>query len=144
MDKRIVEAFRFFHEQAGGIVGQRAVGAIALARAEVRAKEMGMTVWFEDEDHPWDGDCEAPPIHVWAACYRGSADAWNSHKGTSRPLASLGGIGLLTWNDPYVRVIKAELFMEALEEIDAEHEREAFAIHALNNTQAVVPPGWVS
>ena len=90
MDRQLVEAFRFFHEHAGYVVGLRAVGALSLARAELRAKKLGLTVTWEDEDHAWDADCPAPPIHVWARV---------NAEGSRFPLASLGGIGLMSWRD---------------------------------------------
>jgi hypothetical protein len=34
MDRKLVEAFRFFREHAGYVVGQSAVCALSLARAE--------------------------------------------------------------------------------------------------------------
>jgi hypothetical protein len=41
---------------------------------------------------------------------------------TPAVLAALGSIGLDSWRDSYVRVVEAELFSEALDELDAEHD----------------------
>src|ERR1019366_185822 len=114
MDPSLVEAFRFFHENAGGVVGESAVGAIALARAEARAESIGLTVDWEDEDHAWDADCPAPPIHVW-----GRVHAPGDKRDT---IASLGSVGLLSWRDSYVRVVEAELYQEALATLDERAE----------------------
>ncbi|HTQ47491.1 MAG TPA: hypothetical protein VMI75_32265 [Polyangiaceae bacterium] len=144
MDPRLVEAFRFFHEHAGYVVGRRAVGALALARAELRAKEQGLTVTWDDEELPWDGDCPAPKVHVRAiVLHPDHADADTSDVAIRFPyfdrrdgsvgrtpavLASLGGIGLDSMHDPYVRVVEAELFAEALAELDAARDAKACAM----------------
>lgn len=140
VDQRLAEAFRFFHEHAGYVVGRRAVGALALARAELRAREVGLTVTWGDETMPWDGDCEAPPVHACATVlhpdhadadtestrirFPFSARADGSRGRIPEVLAALGSIGLASWNDPYMRVVEAELCAEALDELDAEHERD--------------------
>ncbi len=138
MDRKLVEAFRFFHEHAGYVVGRRAVGALALARAEQRAKELGLSVTWDDEDLPWDGDCEPPRIHARATVlHPDHADADTSDVTIRFPfydrrdgsrgrtpavLAALGSIGLDSWRDSYVRVVEAELFAEALDALDAERD----------------------
>jgi hypothetical protein len=118
LSPELFDAFRFFHENAGYVVGRRAVCALALARAELRAKDEGLTVRWEDEQEAWDGDCEAPPIIVCAIV--------QTAEGTMLP-ASLGMIGLNSWRDTYVRVVEAQLFLEALDAIDTERDRAAFA-----------------
>lgn len=114
----LYERYRFFHEHAGYVVGRSAEYALRLARAEARAQELGLKVSWEDETDSWESingeDCApAPPIHVQASV-RDPEGGF--------PLASLGSIGLLSWRDPYVRVVEAELFAEVLDEIDAEAE----------------------
>jgi hypothetical protein len=104
--------FTFFRENAGGWVGHAAETAIRLARAEVRADALGLEVRFADEDLPWDGDCPAPSIHVYA---------WVEDQ-SGRKRAHLGLIGLESWNDSYVRVVSAELLADALDEIDDEDD----------------------
>jgi hypothetical protein len=146
-----LEAFRFFLEHAGYCDPPgRAACAMNLARAETRAKELGLTVTWEDDDLPWDGDCPAPKLLKCATVYAPGIDPSlvdarfpffegtprdtdryvpsGSRSGTYRMrevLASCGGIGLESRHDPYVRVVSAELFAEALDELDAERERAA-------------------
>jgi hypothetical protein len=98
--------YLFFRRHAVGGVGHNAVTAMRLARAEERAEDLGLSVQWTEEDHLWDGDCPAPEIHVWG-CVR--------HPQTGATLASLGGVGLTSWRDPYVRVVEAELLLEAIE-----------------------------
>lgn len=120
MTARFIAAVRFFRENAGYVVGERMRCAWALAKAEERAKEAGLRVVWEDESEPWYGDCPAPPIIVFA---RVPDDA----TGRYVSLASLGMIGLNSWSDPYVRVVEAELFSEALDILDERRESSARA-----------------
>lgn len=112
--KPLEARYRFFKANAVYVVGRSAACAMALARAEQKAHELGLTVEWLPEDHPWDGDCEAPPIHVWGRVIVDGAC-----------IAALGGVGLTSWTDPYVRVVEAELFQEALAVLDHEDELEA-------------------
>jgi hypothetical protein len=115
-----------------------------LARAEKRAKDLGLKVTWVDEELPWDGDCEAPAIYVQGTVlhpdHADAADAdtratsirfpfWDRKDGTRgrdrAVLASLGGVGFDSWSDPYVRVVEAELLSEALAELDEERDAEA-------------------
>jgi len=118
--------YRFFLEHAGYCTPPgRAACALALARAEARADDEGLVVVWNGEDIPWDGDGPPPPIWMWAGVVR-AEDAhqeWGCMPAPKRGatyLASLGGIGLNGWRDPYVRVVSAELLAEALDVIDAE------------------------
>jgi hypothetical protein len=113
--KTLRERFQFFQQHAGGIVGQSALGAIALARAEVRAQDLDLEVTWEDERGEWDGDCPPPAVHACAFIVDPHA---------KRYLACLGGIGLNSIHDPYVRVVEAELFLEAIETIASEQAAE--------------------
>lgn len=93
----------FFKANAGYIVGEKAQGALALAKAEEAADRLGWTVAWEPDDLPWDGDDGYEPNEVLCAVLK---DA----RGKVR--ASLCGIA-----DPdtkYARVIEAELAAEAL------------------------------
>jgi hypothetical protein len=100
--------------------------AIAYARATVRGEERGLSVLWEDEFLPWDGDCPAPKVHLMASVY---------HPDRKTPcgmgdrhfyvLAHLGSIGLESHRDPYMRVIEAELLSEALDVLDKEDASEA-------------------
>ena len=47
-------AFQFFLEHAGGVVGQAAIGALHLARAELEAQDRGWHFKWEPEDMPED------------------------------------------------------------------------------------------
>ena len=109
------DRFRFFHEHAGYVVGEAAVCALRLARAEERAERLGLRVEWEPEHEPWDGDCPAPPIVAFAYVPR-----LDDHK---LSLASLGMVGLNDWRDHYKRVVEAELFAEALATLDEEEQR---------------------
>ena len=63
----LIRAYKFFRENAGWVVGQNAQGALALARAELKAEELGRVfAWEGDEDgydtvsdyhDPKDGTC---------------------------------------------------------------------------------------
>lgn len=111
----LCERYRFFRAHAGGIVGEAAVCALALARAEERADALGLSAHFESCWSPWDGDCPAPAIHV---------DGWIEDP-SGRVVASLGSIGIESWSDPYVRVAKAEMFADALAWLDHEADQRA-------------------
>lgn len=111
-----IEAFLFFHANAGYIVGERAKCAIRLARAEERAKGLGLEVHWGDEPEAWDGEAPPPKVH---AC------AWVPELDGKYNLASLGSIALDSWRDPYRRVVEAELYAEALAELDERRERAA-------------------
>lgn len=119
MDLSFIAAVKFFHENAGGIVGERMRGAMALARAERRATAEGLRVLWEDEQEPWDGEPPAPPILV---C--GNVPEPGGWRGS---LASLGMVGFNSWRDTYVRVVEAELFVEAFATLDARREAAACA-----------------
>ena len=122
--KTLANRFRFFLEHAGYCTPPgRAVCAMALARAEERAETEGLSVTWEDDDLPWDGDCPAPAILQYACVYEPCDDADPPYRRSI--LAGLGGIGLASWRDPYVRVVEAELFSEALDALDAERDAES-------------------
>jgi hypothetical protein len=138
----LFEAFKFFREHAGySTPPGRAKCAMDLARAEARGKAEGLKVTWNDEDMPWDGDCEAPAVHAYATVlHPDHADAdttsiavrfpyYDRKDGTTGRvpfvLASLGGIGMDSCHDPYKRVVEAELFAEALDELDAERDAAA-------------------
>lgn len=115
----LVDRYTFFREHAGYVVGQSAVCALALARAEKRAEEIGLVCMWRDEIEPWDGDCEPPKYCLWGCVWHQLVP------GDRRPLASLGMVGVNSIRDPYLRVCSAELFAEALERLDADNDREA-------------------
>lgn len=92
-----VEAYRFFREHAGWLVGFSAVGAVALARAEQAARERGWACYWE-----WD-EAPADPEFPVGCVLR------DDH---GRVLGSLWGIedNAPPW---YRRVIEAELALDA-------------------------------
>jgi hypothetical protein len=108
----LYDRYRFFRKHAGYIVvGLSAVYAMRLARAEQAAERLGLVVWWENEEDPWDGESPAPEYLMRAAC------SWKKDMTKYRHphvLASLGMIGFSEWNDPSRRVVEAELFHEAL------------------------------
>jgi hypothetical protein len=115
-----IAAVKFFHEHAGGVVGRRMVNAWNLAKAETRAKAIGMSVVWEDDREAWDGEGPAPAILAYAY-----VSDLEPHRYSS--LAGLGMIDLDSWRDPYVRVVEAELCAEALGVLDAAREADACA-----------------
>lgn len=117
MRASLYDRFTFFYEHAGYAVGESAVTALKLARAEERAEREGLVFKCEDEDYPWDGDGPAPEHFLWCAVYENEHEKFN--------LASLGGVALNSLSDPYLRVVKAELYVEALDHLDARRDYEA-------------------
>jgi hypothetical protein len=59
--QRIERAFRFFQEQAGYIVGQRALNALSLAKAEYWASVKGIEFVTMS-----DGDADASFVGTWS------------------------------------------------------------------------------
>jgi hypothetical protein len=122
-------AWNFHREHAGYVVGERAIGALELARDELRAKAEGLEFhWVEDEtpDTSWldqdgwerekqdyqDGRLLILGCHV-------------THPALDQYAVSLWGISVYDQRDPYCRVVEAELAGEALALIDAEQAEEA-------------------
>lgn len=99
--------FQFFFREAGYVVGERAKGAIALARAESYADDRGWSFnWREDNDADWSwmSEREKERPHEVYACELRDADG--------RVLESLWSI--FDPNVTYMRVIQAELALEAM------------------------------
>lgn len=147
----LIDRYRFFRANAGGVVGRSAQRAFELAHAELRAEEMGLTVTWDDDDLPWDADCPAPKYLYVATVFRpGSTldprsvdarfpyiDRLDGTVGrTPDVLASLGGIGVDSRRDPYLRVVAAELFAEALHVLDDEADARVAAGVAAYETVA--------
>jgi hypothetical protein len=107
MTNSMLRAYRFFFANAGYIVGQRAVCALQLARAEQYADDNDwQTEWVDDDcpDLSWMSEQEQAQPHEVLGCVLKDADG--------NVLASLWGI-----TDPdagYIRVVKAELASEAV------------------------------
>jgi hypothetical protein len=125
--RSLVERYRFFREYAGGWVGHSAEVALRLARAEMRAESLDLGVYYEDDDLEWDGEGPAPKHLLWIAVYRkGDVDRKNYRMHINAvPLASLGSVGVDDLRDPYLRVVAAELYVEALDALDKENDRIA-------------------
>lgn len=133
------KAFQFFLERSGYVVGKRAIGALALARAERQAQERGIKFVWEWDDDPDLGDhgywcaterkrlaqaegrpVDNPPVRGWA--HRHSESVCDhevlycsARSPDGKILAGLGGI--IDPDRDYRRVIEAELAVEALEGI---------------------------
>src|SRR5207245_777505 len=112
IDKQLRKRFRFFHDNSGYVLGRRAIGALALARAERVAKDLlepsVSFVWEEDE-----------PTEVSTGKgneYTTEPAVYCLLQMNGRTLASLGGItesaDYRTARD-YRRIIEAELALEA-------------------------------
>lgn len=126
--KTLAERYAFFRANAGGIVGESAICAMRLARAEETAERIGLTCFWNEESDAWDGDvgCEAPALCLWGAVYK--RDDVNEQGYPLRRqnwISSLGMVGVESYRDPYLRVVAAELFLEALSVIDGEWQIEA-------------------
>lgn len=116
-----LKQFKFFRDNAGYVVGERAQNAIALSRAENTAQERDWYVIWEPDDIEYDdalGDhaywcnderAKRPHTHEIVTAILKDADY--------HYLTSLGGVIDPTAN--YERVIEAELAIECLCEICA-------------------------
>ena len=89
--------------------------ALREARAIERAADLGLTCETETDPEPWDGDCPAPK-HLVCMLVRDES---------GRVLASLGGIGVDSYRDPYLMTCEAELYAEALDTLDTEANQRA-------------------
>jgi hypothetical protein len=94
------DAWRFFRSQ-----GFDSSTATALASAEQGIPE-GWHVHVEDESEPWDGEENTAPRFCYCVVLR---------DGERNVLGSLGMIGVDQADDPYLRVVSAELILEALD-----------------------------
>jgi hypothetical protein len=100
------DAIEFFAENAGYCTPPgRMACAKELAEAEHIARANHWDYTWEDDDLPWDGDAPAPE-YVQGCVLRDRCG------GTV--LASLWGIGINDWSDPYIRVVEAELAAQAV------------------------------
>ena len=114
VDRTLRRRWRFFFDHAGGIVGERAVTAMALARAEMHAEAADWYVLWEPDECPdlsWLGPGEEVGEVLCAVLVRMPQSA--SDGNLSTVLASLCGI--VDPDASYRRVVEAELALEAME-----------------------------
>lgn len=135
--------YRFFKENAGYVVGERAKCAYSLARAEELAESAGLTVNWEWDDYDTDlswceckgddemcvrcgsrkyagDDCDYPS-GMWPDGHEFHEHevlyAYVSAPESCERLAGVGGI-VDAIGTPYQRVVEAELLAEAIEELN--------------------------
>lgn len=115
-----LRSVQFFRDHAGySVPPGRMACAITLAKAELVANARGWSVQWEPEDlDPADSfdrqeDIDAVRSGKWLWLYA-YVDVDGEHG------ASLGGITLTGWSDPYKRVIEAQLFSEVINTIETE------------------------
>lgn len=120
MTTQLRNRYDFFRAHAGYIVGENAAGALDLARAEEvldRAQCEGVaSVEWHDDDLPWD---EGTEISADEAAAKFASNEWTGPficiiRIGEDVVASLSGIvvGPANLNDPYCRVVAAELALE--------------------------------
>lgn len=100
------EAYSFFRSQ-----GIRASYALILARSEERAKQAEIEFEWTEDDHPWDGDGDAPPFMM---CCDAGACGYRSN------LCGIGLSGSYAVDRPYQREIEAELALEILQQMECD------------------------
>jgi hypothetical protein len=127
------DRYRWHREHSSTIVGEHAVSAIALARAEIRAEQEGLEFRWENELESYEdvyGDEPEPGVeYLWCGVYAEETE--------DELLASLGFIGVRSPafaygvpRDPYIRTVQAELALEALDRLDEERSTWARAEEA--------------
>jgi hypothetical protein len=101
---------------------ERTRQARELALAEMRAEALDLKVVNEDELEAWDNmPGETAPEYVFCVCVYGPED----DNGKREFLDSLGMVGVNRLDDPYLRVVAAELCEQALATLDARFEKTA-------------------
>lgn len=108
--------YTFFKKHAGSIVGEAALCAFRLARAEVEAEARGFeTEWVWDEEEYQLGDDETPPDEVLGCIVTAPNGEEDSLWGVCDP------------THDYCRVVAAELAAEVLGEIKRKEANDATA-----------------
>ena len=136
IDRDLLERFRFFHKWGGGVVGQSAVTALNLARAERWMEVNGLAVCWQDDQDPdtsWMDEAQLKRYQdgtdfMLDAFLTTQSEADANERCHYERLISpvyevLGGVHLGPdgINDPYARVVAAELAWQAQEnEVDLE------------------------
>jgi hypothetical protein len=118
MTPQLLQSYRFHVLHSACIVGEHAVSGLALARAELAARELDWSFSWEydsDADLSWMSDAERKRDHEIEGCILRDA--------AGDVLASLWGI--TDADNTYRRTVEAELASEAdavavLESLDAE------------------------
>lgn len=132
--KSFRRAFQFFLTWAGGVVGQNAVGALNLARAEKWAEDRGITFEWEydsDADSSWCQRCE----HIRECGHIGRQTMQCKHVSCEHEflgctlkdpegefMESLWGIDGVT--PQHRRVVEAELALEAYAQYEEQERTE--------------------
>jgi hypothetical protein len=98
-------AYRFFHKNAGYIVGEKALCAFRMARAEANASSAGVYYEWTLDDHADASWYEGDPADL------GPAEVCTLFSADGEHLASCGGI--FGADRQYHRVMEAELALEA-------------------------------
>lgn len=117
--------FRFFHEHAGYVVGARARGALALARAEQWAEDEGIEFLTRDDDERAYCYCDDPHCkyhegseyerdHGWETIGVMAVRPCPEHGTDCKHAEVLGSLwGIMEPDNTYLRVVRAELALEA-------------------------------
>lgn len=105
----MMQAYKFFKANAGGIVGQCAAGALALAKAEEWAQAEEVTIeWMPDDDADEGNLCQCKECVEWRES--NGMDVWGCVLTLGDESVSLWGIERPS--DEYRRVVEAELAQE--------------------------------
>jgi len=128
MNTDLQNAYTFFKQHAGGIVGESAQVALMLAKAEQWAEDHGLVSLTEQDTEQAYCYCDSDTCkyhegsdHTWETvvaflvkpCEQYSEDACDLSCRHTDVLASLGGI--MEPTSDYLRTIHAELALEAME-----------------------------
>jgi hypothetical protein len=129
----LLKRWQFFREHAGYVVGQRAIGALELARAEIAGERSDMRIVWQDDadaDTSWlEQEGFERELQEWRRGDMSCESALVYLDGDV--LASLGGI--FGADDAYRRVVNAELVSEALATLEA--KRALYSPSAHDKTQ---------
>jgi hypothetical protein len=121
-DKRFYDRVRFFLEHAGySTPPGRLACAWRLAEAEARGIQEGLIFNHCPEWDEWDADVPKPKYVL--LCEVWESEAARDFGACS--LASLGMVGVNSLADPYLRVVRAELYRDALRLIDESRDAQA-------------------
>ena len=135
VSRDLLRRYRFFVRHAGGIVGECAKGALALARAEQWAEDQYLIFKTQPDDQHAYCYCDDPKCKY----HEGSTHTWETvgvvlkdpcqqcvdekvDPSDCRHSEILGSLwGIMDPSEDYLRVVRAELALEAM------HDRERVA-----------------